>query len=143
MRVQRAPLPARGVEIAAGIEMRDADSDEIVEGQGIVRRQVEGDHEPLDGGIGIALVDVDPSAAAPGPGRAAVHGERLADDQVRRLDVAERREGIAEEGERGCVSRKRQRLPRELRAPGTLLEGRRAEVIDDPLRVGPGGERHR
>src|SRR5258707_5039944 len=93
-----ALLPTRGLAIAAGLEMRAADPDPAVEGEGVMRREVERDLEPLDRRFGIALVDVDPAAAAPRPGRAAIDRERLADKEIRRLEVVEQGEGVAEDG---------------------------------------------
>src|SRR6266404_9363223 len=92
-----ALLPMRGVAIAAGLEMRTADPDHAVEGEGVVRREVERDLEPLDGRFGVAPVDVDPAAAAPRPGRAAIDRQRLADKQIRGVEVVEQGEGVAED----------------------------------------------
>ena len=108
-----------------------------------MRREVERDLEPLDGRVGIALVEVDPAIAAPRPSRAAVDRERLADDEVRRLEVVHQGEGVAEHGKRGRVGGEGLCLVRQVGAARALLGGRRREMIDDALRMRPGGERGR
>ena len=140
---ERALLPMGGVEIAAGLEMRAADADQVVECKGIVRRQVERDLEPLDGRFGIALVEVDPAAAAPRPRRAAVDRERLADDEVRRLEVVQQGEGVAEHGKHRRVAGEGLCLARQVGASRALLHRSCGEMIDDALRVRPCGERGR
>src|SRR5260370_26599046 len=107
MRGERTLLPMGGFEIVAGLEMRTADPDQVVEGKRIVRRKVERDLEPLDGRFGVALVEIDPSVAAPRPGRAAVDPERLADNEVRRLEVGQQGEAVSEYGQ-----------PRRVAGPG-------------------------
>ena len=108
-----------------------------------MRREVERDLEPLDGRVGIALVEVDPAIAAPRPRRAAIDRERLADDVVRRLEVVQQGEGVAEHGEHRRVGGEGLRLARQVGAAGALLHGSRGEMIDDALRMRPGGERGR
>src|SRR5258706_15977208 len=93
---ERALLPARRVEILAGAETRTADPQQTIECKGVVRREVERNLDPLDGRFGVSLVQVDKSASAPGPRRAAIERERLADDQVRRLEVVKQSECVAE-----------------------------------------------
>src|SRR5216684_4999745 len=136
-----ALLPMRGVAIAAGLEMRTADPDHAVEGEGVVRREVERDLEPLDRRFGVASVDVDPAAAAPRPGRAAIDRQRLADEKVRGVEVVEQGEGVAEDGEHHRVAGEGLRLAREIGAARALLDRRRGEMIDDALDAGPGGKR--
>src|SRR3954468_9735946 len=80
---QRALLPARRLGVVAGLEMRTADPDQAVEGELVLRREVERDPKPLDRGDWIALIDVEPTAAAPGPGRTAIDRQGLADDPTR------------------------------------------------------------
>src|SRR5262249_57232651 len=72
-------LPDRSLGIGAREEMRASDTDVAVEGERVMRREVERDVEALYRRFRIAAIDVDPAAAAPGPGRAAVHRERLGD----------------------------------------------------------------
>src|SRR6266478_4525105 len=69
---QCALLPVRRFAIAAGLEIRAADAHHTIEREAVVGSEVERNLEPLDGRFGVATVDVDPSAAAPRPGRAAV-----------------------------------------------------------------------
>src|SRR6266851_4846202 len=138
---ESALVPTGGVEIAAGIEMRAADPDQAVEGEGVLRREVERDLEALDRRFGVSLVDVDPAAAAPRPGRAAIDRERLADDRLRPIEVVKQSEGVAEDGKHGRVAGEGECPPREIGASRALLERRRGEMIDDALHMRPGGER--
>src|SRR5674476_1294035 len=55
-------LPPGRLGVIAGLEMRAADSDQAVEGERIVRREVERDLESFDRRFGIASIDVEPSA---------------------------------------------------------------------------------
>src|SRR5665647_1018940 len=79
---QRTLLPVRRFGIIAGLEMRAADPDQAVECERIMRRQIERDLKTFDRRVGVAPVDVEPSAAAPRPCRSAVNRERLANDEV-------------------------------------------------------------
>src|SRR5258706_15343089 len=94
---ERALLPTRRLTIIAGMEMRAADPHQIVERERIVRREVEGDLEPLDGRSGISPIKVDPAAAAPGPCRAAVGGECAADHQLRRFEAMQQSKSVAKD----------------------------------------------
>ena len=140
---QRPLLPACTFGVLTGGEKRAADPDHAVERQRIVRREVERDLEPLDGGSRIALVDVDPSAAAPGPGRSAVDRQRLAGDEIGGVERVEQRQRIAQDGQHRGVVAQRPRLVHEFEASRALLRGRGREMIDDALDMRPGGQRGR
>ena len=134
---QRALLPVRTFGILAGVEMRTADSDHAVEGQRIVRREIERDLEAFDRRLRVALVDVDPSRAAPRPGRSAVHGERPANDEIGGIELAEQRQRVAEHGQHGGVTAQCPCLVRQFEAAGALLHRRMREVIDHALDMRP------
>src|SRR3954470_20157241 len=76
----RPLLPPGAFSKIASRQMRAADADHVIEGQGIPGREVERYLEPFDGRMRITAISVDPAAAAPGPGRATVNRERLAND---------------------------------------------------------------
>ena len=69
----------------------------------------------------IALVDVDPSAAAPRPGRSAVHGERLAGDEIGGVELPEQRQRVAEDGKHRGVVAHRPRSVRQFETSGAFL----------------------
>src|SRR5215212_52032 len=140
---QRALLPFGGFGIIARRKMRTADADEIVERKRILRREVERDLETFDGGFRLASIGVDPPAAAPGPRRSAVKGERLSNDEIRGLQLAEQRQGVAEDGQNGSVAGKRPRLLSQLQTSRAVLLRLGAEMIDHALNMGPRRERCR
>src|SRR5204862_7141545 len=92
---KHALLPAGGFEIVAGIEMRAADPEQIVECKRVLRREIERNLEPFDSGLGVSFVQLDKSTAAPGPGRASVGRERPADRQLRSFGVVQQAERAA------------------------------------------------
>ena len=140
---QRTLLPTGCLDIVARSKMRAAHSHHAIECERVVRCEIKRNLEALDGGFGIALVDVDPSAAAPGPRRATIDGERLADDPPRGIEIMQQGEGVAENGERRSITGESCRLPRQLRTSSEILRRRSGEMIDDTLRIRPCGERGR
>src|SRR5260370_11031433 len=117
---QGALLPARRLGIAAGLEMRAADADHAVEGERILRRDVARDLEAFDRPTDIALVKLDPALATPGPGRAAIHRQRLANHQLCPIEVTQQREGVAQYGKRARLVCHGLRLARQVGRAGTL-----------------------
>src|ERR1700682_2206520 len=136
---QCALLPVRCFAIAAGLEMRAADAHHTIEREAVVGAELERDLDPLDVRFGIAIVDVDPSAAAPRPGGAAVDRKGLADHLLRRVEVVEEGEGVAEDGEHGGVSGEILRLSNQFSASRAVFVRICGEMIDDALSVCPSG----
>src|ERR1700704_2964069 len=134
-------LPTGCLGIAARSEMCAAYSHKGVECEGVVRRELKRDLEPLDDRFGIAVIYVDPSATAPGPSRAAVNRERLADDQACGFKIVKQSEGVAENSQYCRVPRQGLCFPRQLCASSVVLRRRFGKMIDDALPIRPRGER--
>src|SRR5712672_4708241 len=140
---QCAPLPVRRFAIAAGLKMRAADAHHTIECEAVVGSEVERNLEPLDGRFGIAAVDVDPSAAAPGPGRAAVDRKCFADYLIRPVEVMQEGEGVAEDGKYCRVAGEILCLSSQFGASRAVLVRGGGDMVDDALPICPGGERGR
>src|SRR5260370_296195 len=132
---QRAPLPVRGFEIAAGLKIRAADSDHAVESEAVVGSEIERNLEPFDGRCGIAIVYIDPSAAAPRPGRAAVDRKRLADHLIRCVEVVQEGASITENSKHGRVCGEILRLSSQFGASRAILVRRLAEILNNALSI--------
>src|SRR5215470_16442685 len=125
----RSPWAAGGFGMMAGEEMRAADADLAVEGERIKRREVERDLETFDRRVRIAAIDVDPAAAAPGPGRPAVSRERPRDHLRCGVLLAEQSQRIAKHSKRGRIAGERHRPPCQFDAALPLLQRLRREMV--------------
>ena len=91
----------------------------------------------------IAAIDVDPAAAAPCPGRAAVQRKRLADDRIRGIELVEQGQRVAEHGQHGGIAAEDPGLPREFETAQAVRAWIGREMIDDTLDMRPRRQRDR
>jgi hypothetical protein len=111
--------------------------------QPIVRRKIKRNLEPFDRRFGVSLVEIDPAAAAPGPRRAAIDRQRLANDHLGRIQVLHQGESIAKDREHRGVAGKGLGLAGQIQTADAILVRIFCQVIDDALSMRPRGQRGR